>query len=243
MPAAAPPPACLPSPNFTARRGGARPELVVLHYTGMASAAEARARLCDPLAEVSAHWLIDEQGGIAALVDEEMRAWHAGAGAWGGREDVNSRSIGIELANPGDAPFAAPQMLALERLLREILARWGLGPEAVIGHSDMAPGRKQDPGPRFDWARLARLGLAVMPAPQGPPAALRPAPPPAPEAETFTALAMAFGYPEAPPEVLLTAFRLRFRPRHSGPLDAQDMALVADLAARFGQDGGSWRAG
>lgn len=229
MPAAAPP----ASPNFTARRGGARPELVVLHYTGMASAAEARARLCDPLAEVSAHWLIDEAGRIEALVAEEMRAWHAGAGAWGGREDVNSRSIGIELANPGDRPFAAPQMLALEGLLRAILARWGLGPEAVIGHSDMAPGRKFDPGARFDWARLARLGLAVMPAPQGPA--------PAADMESFCALAQAFGYPEGPPEVVLAAFRLRFRPRHSGPLDACDMALVADLAARFGADGGAWR--
>lgn len=226
-------PACLPSPNFTARRGGARPELVVLHYTGMASAAEARARLCDPLAEVSAHWLIDEAGACEALVAEEMRAWHAGAGAWGGREDVNSRSIGIELANPGDRPFAAPQMLALEGLLRAILTRWGLGPEAVIGHSDMAPGRKFDPGARFDWARLARLGLAVMPAPRGPA--------PAADMESFCALAQAFGYPEAPPEVVLAAFRLRFRPRHSGPLDACDMALVADLAARFGTDGGAWR--
>ena len=226
-------PATPASPNFTARRGGAAPELIVLHYTGMASCAEARARLCDPLAEVSAHWLIAEDGRCDALVPEPMRAWHAGAGAWQGRDDVNSRSIGIELANTGDTPFAAPQMAALERLLAAIMARWGLGPEAVIGHSDMAPGRKIDPGPRFDWARLARQGLAVMPAPQGFA--------PAADMEAFCALAQAFGYPEAPPEVLLAAFRLRFRPRFAGPLDARDMAMVADLAARFGSDGGAWR--
>ncbi|SOC18929.1 N-acetylmuramoyl-L-alanine amidase [Rhodobacter maris] len=221
------------SPNFGARRGGARPELVVLHYTGMASCAAARARLCDPAAEVSAHWLIAEDGTVEALVPEEMRAWHAGAGGWAGFTDVNSSSIGIELANPGDAPFPEPQMTALEALLGAILARWGIAPQAVIAHSDMAPGRKADPGPRFDWARLARQGLAVMPAPGGiaPPVT----------AAGFLGMAETFGYPEAPLEVLLAAFRLRFRQRHAGPLDATDMALITDLALRFGADGGSWR--
>ena len=223
-----------PSPNHGERRGGARPELIVLHYTGMPTVASARARLCDPLAEVSAHWLIAEDGTVEALVPEERRAWHAGAGAWAGRDDVNSHSIGIELANPGDAPFPEPQMAALERLLQQIIARWGISPAGVIAHSDMAPGRKADPGPRFDWARLARRGLAVMPEPGGPvPPTLTPA--------GFLGMAETFGYPEAPFEVLLTAFRLRFRPRHQGPLDATDMAMVTDLALRFGADGGSWR--
>lgn len=222
----------LPSPNFGERRGGARPELIVIHYTGMQSCAAARARLCDPAAEVSAHWLVAEDGRAEALVPEAARAWHAGVGSWQGRDDVNSRSIGIELANPGDRPFPEPQMAALETLLGAIMARWGIGPEAVIGHSDMAPDRKIDPGPRFDWRRLARGGLAIWPAP---------GPQIAPSHEAFTALARAFGYPEAPPAVLLAAFRLRFRPRHEGPLDGIDMALVADLAARFGADGGSWR--
>ncbi|MDF1621426.1 N-acetylmuramoyl-L-alanine amidase [Pseudothioclava nitratireducens] len=222
----------LPSPNFGERRGGARPELVVIHYTAMTSCAAAHKRLCLPEAEVSAHWLIGEDGETHQLVAEEMRAWHAGAGSWGGLGDVNSRSIGIELANTGDAPFPEPQMAALETLLRGILGRWNLGPEAVIGHSDMAPDRKIDPGPRFDWLRLARQGLAIWPD-------SGPAPDPTPE--SFTALAMAFGYPDVAPETLLSAFRLRFRPRHEGPLDATDMALIADLAARFGSDGGSWR--
>ncbi len=135
-----------PSPNFGERRGGLRPSLVVLHYTAMASCAEARDRLCDPTAEVSAHWLIDRDGRAEQLVDEAARAWHAGAGAWGGHQDVNSRSIGIELQNTGADPFAEPQMAALERLLADVLARWDIPPQGVIGHSDMAPLRKGDPG-------------------------------------------------------------------------------------------------
>ena len=106
-----------PSPNCGERRGGARPDLIVIHYTAMASAAEARARLCDPAHEVSAHWLIAETGAAEALVDEALRAWHAGAGSWGAVTDVNSWSLGIELANDGTQPFAAAQMAALEALL------------------------------------------------------------------------------------------------------------------------------
>ena len=144
------------SPNFGPRRDGLRPELVVLHYTAMATAEAALDRLCDPASEVSAHYLIAEDGRAFALVDEEQRAWHAGAGSWAGRGDVNSRSIGIELANAGPLaglpPFPEPQMAALERLLDGILARWSIAPAGVIAHSDMAPGRKADPGPE---ARLA----------------------------------------------------------------------------------------
>ncbi|MCE5974386.1 N-acetylmuramoyl-L-alanine amidase [Sinirhodobacter sp. WL0062] len=226
-------PVTLPSPNFGERRGGLRPELIVIHYTAMRSCAEARARLCDPVAEVSAHWLIAEDGRAEQLVDEAARAWHAGAGAWRGQGDVNSRSIGIELANTGDAPFPEPQMAALEVLLRAIMVRWGIGPEGVIAHSDMAPDRKADPGPRFDWRRLALQGLAVWPeaGPQLPP-----------DPQVFAALAQAFGYPEVPPSQLLQAFRLRFRPRHDGPLDGADMAMVAALAAHYGDDGDQWRA-
>lgn len=214
------------SPNFGERRGGARPDLIVIHYTAMASCAEARDRLCDPSAEVSAHYLISERGEVEALVPEAARAWHAGTGAWGRLTDVNSRSIGIELANPGDAPFPEPQMAALERLVAGIKARWHIPPERVIGHSDMAPGRKRDPGPRFDWRRLALQGLSVWPG-QGE----------EPEAPLRLSLA-AFGYPDAAPDALLAAFRLRFRPRADGPEDGSDRALAADLARRFPVDGG-----
>jgi len=199
------------------------PGLIVLHYTAMPSCAEARDRLCDPTAEVSAHWLIAEDGTVEQLVDETLRAWHAGAGGWGGVTDVNSRSIGIELANAGDAPFPEPQMAALERLLNGIMTRWGIPPEAVIAHSDMAPERKRDPGPRFDWQRLALQGLSIWPG--------------AAEPVDFAGSLRRIGYPEAAPETLLAAFRLRFRPGAAGPEDDTDRALAADLAARFPVDG------
>ena len=202
------------SPNHGDRRGQ-RPELVVIHYTGMADGPSARARLCDPAAEVSAHWLIHEDGRTEALVPEDRRAWHAGAGSWLGRDDVNSRSIGIELVNPGDSPFPEPQMAALERLLHQILARWSIPAAGVIGHSDMAPGRKSDPGPRFDWRRLAVQGLAVWPA--GAAGDL-------PLAESLTRI----GYPDDPAR--LAAFRLRFRPWADGPEDATDRRIAAALA-------------
>ena len=132
-PAAEPVSAPQASPNFGARRDGARPSLIVIHYTAMPSCAAARARLCDPEAEVSAHYLISESGAVEALVPEEARAWHAGTGGWGATADVNSHSIGIELANPGDAPFPEPQIAALERLLGEVMARCALLEAEPIG--------------------------------------------------------------------------------------------------------------
>jgi N-acetylmuramoyl-L-alanine amidase len=228
-----------PSPNFGERRGRGRVELIVLHYTAMQSCAEALERLCDPVAEVSAHYLIDRDGTVLSLVDEGARAWHAGAGDWRGEGDVNSRSIGIELANGGQEPFAERQMAALEGLLASVLARHELGPGAVIAHSDMAPDRKCDPGPRFDWRRLALLGLAVWPDLSGAPP---PRPSPTaweggaqPDMSRFLTDLLAFGYPEAAPDVLLTAFRLRFRPCGKGPLDDTDCAVAAGLR-RFAVD-------
>ncbi len=221
-----------PSPNAGPRRNGALPDMVVIHYTAMPSCAEAEARLCDPVAEVSAHYLISETGHVVALVPEEMRAWHAGAGAWGNCADVNSRSIGIELANGGDAPFPEPQMAALEALLADILHRWQIPPERVIGHSDMAPARKSDPGPRFDWKRLALKGLSVWPEPAEP----------GDVAADFATDARAFGYPDLAEAALLAAFRLRFRPWATGVLTDEDRALMADLAARFPVDAPSAQA-
>ena len=217
-----------PSPNQGARRQGARPDMVVLHHTAMASAEAALARLCAPAHEVSAHYLIDEAGRVYALVPEARRAWHAGAGSWGGVCDVNSRSIGIELQNDARSPYGARQMAALEALLADVLARNAIPPHRVIGHSDMAPARKSDPGARFDWRRLALSGLSVWP---------RPAVPARPE-ETLPAL-HCFGYDGADAALLLRAFRLRFRPQAAenvGPADAMDAALACDLARRFGVD-------
>lgn len=206
------------SPCFGPRRDGLKPALIVLHHTAMTDAQAALARLCDPRAEVSAHYLIGGDGTIWQMVSEDMRAWHAGAGEWAGQDDINSRSIGIELDNRGDHPFAEPQMAALERLLAAIMARWRIGPEAVIGHSDMAPGRKCDPGPRFDWARLARQGLA-RPAGQGEVVN--------PDAALFRAGARTLGYSTGIDDaLLLDAVRLRFRPWGRGPLEEADMAMV-----------------
>ena len=207
------------SPNYGERRGGVRPSLIVLHYTAMASNAEARARLCSGDHQVSAHWLISENGQSEQLVDEAMRAWHAGAGGWAGLTDINSHSIGIELANTGFHPFAEPQMQTLEAVLTGIMARWAIPPVGVIAHSDMAPGRKSDPGARFDWRRLALAGLSIWPETPGDPARRL--------ADSLTRI----GYAAGDPAQLLTAFRLRFRPFASGPQTAQDRATADAVAA------------
>jgi N-acetylmuramoyl-L-alanine amidase len=211
------------SPNFGERRNGLQPEFIVLHYTAMASCQAAAERLCDPEAEVSAHYLIDYDGTVQELVPEEARAWHAGAGRWRGLDDMNSRSIGIELANDGAEPFAEPQMAALESLLAGIMARWSIPAEAVIAHSDMAPGRKTDPGSRFDWHRLARQGLSVWPQDMGVGSS---------GLDAFDSFVQAIGYDLGAGEAVLHAFRLRFRPMATGPLDQTDVKLAQALAKR-----------
>lgn len=216
-----------PSPNCGPRRGGVRPDMVVLHYTAMEATPAARDWLCSPEAQVSAHYLISRRGGLIQMVGEDRRAWHAGAGRWGAVSDVNSRSIGIEITNTGAEPFPEPQIACLEALLPRVMARWQIAPERVIGHSDMAPGRKQDPGRRFDWRRLARRGLAIWPAPAAEP----------PPLARFRALAVRAGYTaDVADETLLDAIRARFRPWATGPLCRADMALIAGLAARFPVD-------
>lgn len=218
------------SPNCGPRRAGARPDLVVIHYTAMQTAKAAADTLCNPETQVSSHYLVAENGEVLSLVPEDQRAWHAGAGSWGGVTDVNSRSIGIELANTGLAPFAAAQMDALEKLLAEIMPRWDIPAERIIGHSDMAPGRKIDPGPRFDWCRLARAGLAVWPE-RADYSDLDDA--------GFVGLMHRFGVTATDDaDLLLRTLRLRFRPRRDGPRDAIDAAIIRDLAARFPVDAG-----
>jgi len=205
-----------PSPNFGPRRGGARPDMVVLHYTGMADAGAAIARLADLASEVSSHYVVCEDGAVLRMVAEAERAWHAGAARWGRVEDVNSHSIGIELVNPGHElgypPFPEPQMAALEALLDDILGRWGIAPERVVGHACVAPGRKRDPGEKLDWRRLARHGLSVWLDAETEAAG-------AAEAGAFKRAAAAFGYPvprngEWCPETLAVwrAFTMRFLP-------------------------------
>lgn len=152
-----------PSPNFNERKLPV--SMIVLHYTGMVDAAAALARLCDPLAEVSAHYLVDEDGTVHRLVAEDKRAWHAGKSRWRGIEDVNSASVGIEIVNPGHEldyrPFTEEQIDALVPLIARIKESHGITRGNVVGHSDIAPMRKQDPGELFPWSRLARLRLAL----------------------------------------------------------------------------------
>ncbi len=153
------------SPNVDARAGGI--DILLMHYTGMTDANAAVERLCDPAARVSAHYVIAESGQVFQLADESARCWHAGISEWRGLADVNARSIGIEIANHGHEhgyrPFPEAQMVALIDLSKDILARWPIPARNVIGHSDVAPTRKEDPGELFDWARLARAGIGLWP--------------------------------------------------------------------------------
>jgi len=156
-----------PSPNFNARVGDGVPDTLLMHYTGMQTGEAAMARLTDPAARVSAHYTVEEDGTVYAHVAEELRAWHAGVSSWRGHTDINSRSIGIEIVNPGHEwgyrPFPDVQIDAVIELSKGILSRHRIPARNVIGHSDVAPARKEDPGELFPWARLAREGVGLWP--------------------------------------------------------------------------------
>lgn len=216
-----------PSPNHNERPAGKPVDILLLHYTGMQSGEAALARLCDPEAKVSAHYLIEEDGRVFRLAAEHRRAWHAGLAAWAGEHDVNGRSLGIELVNPGHEfgyrPFPEPQMASLIALAAGICRRHPIPSHRVLGHSDVAPLRKEDPGELFDWPRLAEIGLGILP---GPGRAL-------PEAEAKARLAaFGYGYIEEDFAAVLRAFQRHFRPSAvTGELDAETAALVDGLPA------------
>ena len=238
-----------PSPNFGPRPDGAAVDLLILHYTGMPTAEAALARLCDPAAAVSAHYVIDEDGTVFGLVDEARRAWHAGVSSWQGRVDVNAFSVGIELVNPGHEwgyrGFPAAQLAACAALARDIVRRHAIPAARVLGHSDVAPARKEDPGERFDWAGLARHGVGLWP----------PESAPVPDAEPTalmrgiggaTVLAMQnafaqFGYAcpttgvfDEATEQVVRAFQRHFRPtRLDGRFDADCRQRLAWLLAQL----------
>jgi N-acetylmuramoyl-L-alanine amidase len=155
------------SPNQDARADGVPIDMLVLHYTGMRSAAAAIERLCDPVAAVSSHYVVEEDGTLWQLVAEERRAFHAGISFWRGHTALNPRSIGIEIVNPGHEfgyrPFPPAQMRAVLALCQGIIARHPIPPRNVVAHSDIAPNRKQDPGELFDWAFLAANGIGIWP--------------------------------------------------------------------------------
>ncbi len=215
------------SPNFDERPGGV--SYLVLHYTGMQTAAAAVARLRDPVARVSSHYVVDEDGTVYALVDEAMRAWHAGISFWRGVRRLNDGSIGIEIVNPGHEwgyrAFPEAQMLAVRDLCGEILARHPIPARNVVGHSDIAPDRKQDPGELFPWEWLAANGVGLWTdavAASG----------------DITADLAAIGYDTSlEPRDLITAFQRRFLPMHlSGEADRLTAGRAAAIRALV--DGG-----
>ncbi|MDA0702499.1 MAG: N-acetylmuramoyl-L-alanine amidase [Proteobacteria bacterium] len=234
-----------PSPNQEPRPTGAEIDILLLHYTGMRNRDEALARLRDPAAKVSAHYLIDEDGAAYILVEEEARAWHAGVSHWAGDSDINSRSIGIELVNPGHEfgyrPFPEAQIVALTALCQDILARHRIPPGRVLGHSDVAPARKQDPGELFPWEGLARSGIGLWPgepdfdpdAPTFEPGANDP------EIAAFQDALVRYGYGltasgrlDEESVYVLRAFQRHFRPaRIDGRIDPQSRAILHALLA------------
>ena len=208
-----------PSPNFDTRAN--QPiDMLVLHYTGMKTGTEAIERLCNRDAKVSAHYVVEEDGTVFRLVPEDCRAWHAGISSWRGQSNVNQRSIGIEIVNPGHEfgyrPFPAAQMKSVATLCRDILARnRAITPRNVVGHSDVAPTRKEDPGELFDWKTLAGLGIGVWPAAAGNAAA--------------EALAE-YGYEITDLPKAITAFQRHFRPSLlNGQWDSECAGLLAGL--------------
>lgn len=218
-----------PSPNHDARPNGGVVDILLLHYTGMKTARDALFRLCDPAAKVSAHYTIDRDGIIYEHVPESRRAWHAGVSYWAGERDINARSIGIELVNPGHefgyVPFPDEQMAALIDLAGDILKRHPIPPHRVLGHSDVAPARKADPGELFSWAHLADFGIGLWPHDGG--AAL---------GQPLESALTQFGYgvEGVPLETVVTAFQRHFRPsRVDGIADAETRRRLAALLAQM----------
>ena len=205
-----------PSPNFGPRRHGGPIDMLVLHYTATEEAGPALNWLCNPKSEVSSHYLVEKDGKIHLLVDEKERAWHAGVSYWRGIRDVNSQSIGIEIVNPGDSPFPDTQIEAVIALCQDILSRHPISAQGIVGHSDVAPTRKIDPGALFPWPRLAKAGIGVFP-----------------EAgqetqQDLTGLLTTIGYdPGADTAARISAFQRRFCPDHITGDASQHCAMLA----------------
>lgn len=233
-----------PSPNHDSRGeaiGGPPPiDMLVLHYTGMQSAHAALDRLCDPAARVSSHYVVDEDGTIWRLVPEERRAWHAGVSYWQGDTALNKSSIGVEIANPGHEwgyrDFPEPQMRAVEALCQDIIARRRIPAHRVVGHSDVAPTRKSDPGERFDWPRLAHAGIGLWTEPAAGLSSRRGRGIGIIERAGALAQLARIGYQVEPGNVgpPIAAFQRRFRPqRWDGRLDGETSGRIAEIAQLY----------
>ncbi|WP_112662594.1 N-acetylmuramoyl-L-alanine amidase [Microvirga flavescens] len=234
-----------PSPNHGERKDGRRPDMVILHYTGMPSETEALQWLCNPVSQVSAHYFVFEDGRVLQLVPESRRAWHAGLSSWNGESDINSSSIGIEIANAGhpggSPPFPDAQIDSVITLIKDITNRWRIPADRVLAHSDVAPGRKVDPGEVFPWEKLHEAGVGhwVKPAPiqdgrffsrgdGGMPV------------EALQAMLAMYGYGikitgtfDEETEKVVAAFQRHFRPeRVDGVADASTITTLRDLIAK-----------
>jgi N-acetylmuramoyl-L-alanine amidase len=213
-----------PSPNFNERR----PNYVIIHYTSHDDAERSLSTLTDPLREVSAHYLVARDGTIYYLVDELARAWHAGDSYWGGTRDLNSSSIGIELDNNGEEPFAEPQIESLLKLLADLKARYKIPAANFLGHGDITPERRSDPGVKFPWRRLAQHGLGLW---------CEPPYPQAPDAVDTALLLTALGYDTRNVEAAVAAFKRHFVPDDpSAEMTAEQQALLYCLVARKAAD-------
>lgn len=238
-----------PSCNFGARRGGRTIDALIMHYTGMESGAAAEAWLCDPRSAVSCHYLVHEDGAVVQMVPEAKRAWHAGRGSWRGESDVNSFSLGIEIVNRGHGlgypDFPEAQIAAVIALAGDICWRRAIAPERVLAHSDVAPGRKIDPGEKFPWGRLAAAGVGhfVAPHPVADGAALRPGDTGAAVAALQAQLA-GYGYAleesgvyDARTRLIVQEFQRHFRPeRVDGLADLSTRRTLALLCERLPGD-------
>lgn len=239
-----------PAPNFEPRRNGMRPTILLLHYTGVETAAKAIDWLTRVESRVSCHYAIDEAGCITQMVAEEMRAWHAGEAMWAGESDINSASVGIEIHNPGHEmgypDFPEAQMQAVEALSKDIIARHGIRREGVLAHSDVAPMRKKDPGEKFPWQRLAQAGIGhwVQPEPvvqAEPGLAFGVAGPLVAEVQ---ARLRAYGYGieatgvvDSKTDYVVTAFQRHFRPaRVDGRIDQSTITTLERLIAALPHD-------
>jgi N-acetylmuramoyl-L-alanine amidase len=229
-----------PSPNHAARGEPPRIDMLVLHYTGMQNAAAALDRLCDPLARVSAHYVVEEDGAVWRLVPEARRAFHAGLSCWEGERDLNFVSIGIEIVNPGHEwgyrPFPEPQMAAVEWLCRDVLTRHPIPAHRIVGHSDIAPDRKTDPGELFDWRRLAGAGIGLWPEPKAGLLHHRDAGTGVVEQAAALADLAAIGYEVAggAETAAVLAFQRRFRPDcRDGRLDGETAQRLRQLRAAY----------
>lgn len=238
--------ALCPSPNHEPRAGGGSPDCLILHYTGMADGPSAIRWLCEPVAKVSCHYVVNEDGGILQLVAESRRAWHAGRSSWAGETDVNSASIGIEIVNAGHPgglpPFPAAQIEGVVRLCRDIVGRHAIVPERVLAHSDVAPGRKQDPGERFPWRHLAEEGVGLWVPPI---AGDSKGPHPVEDGDAVAKLQAdladygygveATGLFDALTATVVRAFQLHFRPDQvDGVADEGTLGTLRDLLAARG---------